>query len=46
MAQAATKRHGAGLVPARHDGVASFLHEIEDVQKTVTSNAHHPPESG
>ncbi|WP_171057317.1 hypothetical protein [Pseudomonas fluorescens] len=23
----ATKRHGAGFAGARHDGVASFLHE-------------------
>jgi hypothetical protein len=38
----ATKRHGAGLVMARHDGVASFLHENRYVQKTVTSNTHHP----
>jgi hypothetical protein len=42
----ATKRHGAGLAAARHDGVASFLHENRYVQKTVTSNTHHPLESG
>ena len=38
----ATKRHGAGFAAARHDGVASFLHENRYVQKTVTSNTHHP----
>jgi len=38
----ATKRHGAGLAAVRHDGVASFLHENRYVQKTVTSNTHHP----
>ncbi|WP_166216042.1 hypothetical protein [Pseudomonas atagonensis] len=42
----ATKRHGAGFAAARHDGVASFLHETGHVQKTVTSNTHHPLESG
>jgi hypothetical protein len=42
----ATKRHGAGLAASRHDGVASFLHENSYVQKTVTSNTHHPLESG
>ncbi|MCF5704301.1 hypothetical protein [Pseudomonas syringae] len=42
----ATKRHGAGFAAARHDGVASFLHENRYVQKTVTSNTHHPLESG
>jgi hypothetical protein len=34
------------LAAARHDGVASFLHENRYVQKTVTSNTHHPLASG
>jgi hypothetical protein len=42
----ATKRHGAGLAAVRHDGVASFLHENGRMPQTVTSNTHHPLESG